>query len=387
MKKCFMLAGVLVIFAGIIFSLAACSSFCDRPKEKITDITEDFDGINVLVDTADVNLILSNDEKCKVVVLDREKIRYDVSTDDGVLNINSVDERKWYERIFSYGGASLTVYLPKSEYDSLIIDASTGDITVPEGFKFGCVDINLSTGDTRFCASADDSVKIEGGTGDVTVGVGACGSLEVRVSTGKTTLKGVNVSGKINIECSTGDTELTDIFCNSLNSIGDTGDFYTNNLTAGENVSIQRSTGEIEVNKAECKANISLETSTGSITVYDISCADLNINATTGDSEISDVNCINFNSLADTGDIDMAYLNATGKITIERSTGDVEFDRCDASELEIKTSTGSVKGTLLSEKVFVTKTSNGRIEVPETTTGGKCKITTSTGNIRIEIAE
>ena len=58
---------------------------------------------------------------------------------------------------------------------------------------------------------------------------------------------------------------------------------------------------------------------------------------------------------------------------------------CDAAELEIKTGTGDVQGTLLSEKVFVVKTNTGKIQVPETVTGGKCKITTTTGDIRITV--
>ena len=57
----------------------------------------------------------------------------------------------------------------------------------------------------------------------------------------------------------------------------------------------------------------------------------------------------------------------------------------DAAELEISTDTGDVKGSLLTEKVFITRSDTGRIRVPETVTGGKCKITTDTGNIEIEI--
>ena len=51
----------------------------------------------------------------------------------------------------------------------------------------------------------------------------------------------------------------------------------------------------------------------------------------------------------------------------------------------VKTSTGNVKGTLLSDKIFVTDTSTGRVSVPKTTSGGKCEITTSTGDIEIEL--
>ena len=39
----------------------------------------------------------------------------------------------------------------------------------------------------------------------------------------------------------------------------------------------------------------------------------------------------------------------------------------------------------LTEKIFIAKTDTGEIKVPETTSGGKCKITTDTGDIKIEI--
>ena len=70
---------------------------------------------------------------------------------------------------------------------------------------------------------------------------------------------------------------------------------------------------------------------------------------------------------------------------MERDTGDITFDKCDASDIYIKTSTGDVKGTLLTEKVFYTQTSTGNIDVPKTVNGGRCEITTSTGNIKINI--
>ncbi|MCQ2427410.1 MAG: DUF4097 domain-containing protein, partial [Clostridia bacterium] len=74
-----------------------------------------------------------------------------------------------------------------------------------------------------------------------------------------------------------------------------------------------------------------------------------------------------------------------GTIAIERSTGDVRFEGCDADELEISTDTGDVTGSLLSSKVFIAHSDTGRIDVPETTSGGKCKITTDTGDIKLSV--
>ena len=72
--------------------------------------------------------------------------------------------------------------------------------------------------------------------------------------------------------------------------------------------------------------------------------------------------------------------------SLVRSTGDIAFDGCDAAELLVETDTGDVTGSLLSEKVFFVTTATGKKEVPETVTGGKCKITTDTGDVTITIA-
>ena len=57
----------------------------------------------------------------------------------------------------------------------------------------------------------------------------------------------------------------------------------------------------------------------------------------------------------------------------------------EARTISIKTDTGDVTGTLLSEKEFITDSDTGNIDVPKTTTGGKCEITTDTGDIKIDI--
>jgi DUF4097 and DUF4098 domain-containing protein YvlB len=76
---------------------------------------------------------------------------------------------------------------------------------------------------------------------------------------------------------------------------------------------------------------------------------------------------------------------ASGAFVIKRTTGDVTFEGCDAAELLVATDTGDVEGTLLTEKIFFVETDTGRREYPKTTTGGKCEITTDTGDIKISI--
>ena len=73
------------------------------------------------------------------------------------------------------------------------------------------------------------------------------------------------------------------------------------------------------------------------------------------------------------------------RLSVERSSGDVSFVGCDAAEIVISTSTGDVEGTLLSDKIYIIKTSTGDVNVPDSAQGGRCEITTSTGDVKIRV--
>ena len=130
---------------------------------------------------------------------------------------------------------------------------------------------------------------------------------------------------------------------------------------------------------------IDIATSTGDITIAGVTCEDdIVINVSTGKANLTDIKCKSFISDGSTGDFSLKNVIATEKFSIERSTGDVKFDDCDATEIWVKTDTGDVTGNLLSEKIFITQTSTGDVLVPKSTNGGKCEITTSTGDIYIK---
>ena len=112
---------------------------------------------------------------------------------------------------------------------------------------------------------------------------------------------------------------------------------------------------------------------------------DVSVNVSTGKAYLTNIACKSVLSKGDTGDISLKNVIAAENFSIERTTGDVSFDGSDAAEIFVETDTGNVVGTLLSEKVFVVNTDTGKKEVPETLSGGRCKITTSTGNIRINL--
>lgn len=266
----------LVALGCIMFSVAMTKIHWDFTKLSTVkyetntyEVTDDFNSISMLTDTADILFVQSDDKICKVVWYEMSDMKHTTTVQNNTLTINVTDEREWYDHIgITLGSPKITVYLPKTEYDSLAIKEDTGDIEVPEVFKFKSIDIATSTGDII--------------------------------------IAGVTCEGDIVINVSTGKANLTDIKCKSFISDGSTGDISLKNVIATE------------------------------------------------------------------------------KFSIERSTGDVKFDACDATEIWVETDTGDVTGKLLSEKIFITETSTGDVHVPKSTNGGKCEITTSTGDIYIK---
>lgn len=393
MKKRLLFAFTLMLLGGFIFSMTACSLNWDFKEifnanfeQTSIDVTQDFRSIGVLTDTADITLLPSEDGVCRVIAKDHKKIQYTATVENETLKIRSADTRKWHERIFNLASPSLTVYLPAEEYAALSIKESTGDVTVGAPFHFESIDIQLSTGDIDLGASATDFIKLKGSTGKITVQNVNCSSLNVIVSTGNITIHELNCTGDVYLESSTGEVLLTDISCKNFTSTAGTSDFTLENLRASENASIERSTGDVNITDATSGGSLTLKTSTGKITLDRTSCeGDLGITLSSGRTYLTDVSCKNLTTVANTGDLEMTNVLADETLSIKRSTGDVTFNGCDATDIVITTDTGDVKGTLNSGKIFTVRTDTGRIDVPDNTLGGTCKITTDTGNVRIQI--
>ena len=151
-----------------------------------------------------------------------------------------------------------------------------------------------------------------------------------------------------------------------------------------ESISISGSTCHIKCYASSINQT-KIHVSTGDIIIENATAKNYDLHVTTGDTKMTNVNCENIVSTGSTGDIKLNNVIASEKISIERSTGKVKFYRCDANELKIITSTGDVEGTLLSDKVFIVKSSTGDIDVPSSITGGRCEITTSTGDIEVRV--
>ena len=169
---------------------------------------------------------------------------------------------------------------------------------------------------------------------------------------------------KIEFNTKTGDINIDkgftfdDVIVN--NSTGDIK--FDSNVT--NNLTIKNSTGDIEISNSNVGGNLNVETSTGDVELTGVKCNKLDVAVKTGDIELDDT-------------------LVTTDLNLKSSTGDVDFDGFDAANIYVTVKTGDVRGTILTSKIFIARSETGRVNVPETITGGICKITTSTGDIKI----
>ena len=303
---CILFAGVMAVLGWDFGGLSTVDY-----ESNTHEVKEFFDGISIRTDTADIVFAPSGDGKCTVVCYEEEGANHTVSVKNRILVVEPEDNRNvsdWVSHVgINAGSPKITVYLPRTEYTDLLIDAQTGGVEVPGDFRFRGVDISVRTGIVDLGASASGTVRIKTTTGSVRAVNLSAGELDLSVSTGRVTATGVACTGDVAVHATTGKVFLTDISCGSLTSTGSTGDISLERVIAGAGISLRR------------------------------------------------------------------------------TTGDIRFDGTDAAEIDAETTTGDVTGTLLTQKVFTAHTTTGKVDVPQSATGGQCRITSSTGDIRIQV--
>lgn len=277
----------------------------------------------------------------------------------------------------------------------------TNEHTVGEEFKN--IIIRAKTADVEFVPSESGEASVvcyeaENQHHDVTVENGTL-AIEIRDCRKWYEYIGINFTspkitvylpqgkyGTLSAKTSTGRFDIPNEFSfESIDIAGNTGNIVCRASATGL-IKIKNSTGGIDLENISA-GRLEIKLSTGKVSLTDIRCEnDISVEVSTGKAELAAITCKNVISDGDTGSILLKNVIADEKLSVERSTGNVKFDRCDAAEIYIETDTGDVSGSLLTSKVFITETDTGRVDVPKSVEGGRCEISTDTGDINIEIS-
>ena len=242
-----MLTGIIV-FGGVMSILNWDFKKLETGKYVTNEyeITESFNNLLITDIATNVEIIPTNDDKCKVVCFENEKLIHTAQVIDGTLTIKMSTTKKWYDHLsINFSTPKISVYIPRGTYNSLSINTNTGDVSVPSGFIFESVDISSNTG----------NVGIDGITS---------GSLKISVNTGDVKASYITCSGNVSLKVGTGDTHLSEMHCKDLTSNGSTGNVLLTDVVADGNLKIQLGTGDVTFKRSDAN-EIFVKTNTGDV--------------------------------------------------------------------------------------------------------------------------
>lgn len=378
MKKSVIIALVValaMIISGAVISVLAIGAVKGdfnafstvNYEEKVYEITEDFDSISI--DESDCKIIFarSEDDICRVECAENENSWHEVEVKNGTLCITAYDKPMAHIGIMS-SKQPMTVYLPKAEYDKLTIESTSGGIDTPEGFTFTDAKVDCTSGSIKFMSDVVSDADIHSTSGSVAVSGMNCEKLDIFATSGSVKVDTVSASDSISVSAASG-------------SIG------VLNLTAANNLTITKTSGSTNIEQINAGA-LTVEASSGSIKADDVKADSAEFKTTSGSITLSGTRFTGALSVdTSSGGIDLIDTIADS-IKATNSSGSIELDDCDAQDIFLKASSGSIKGNLLTGKVFSASSSSGSIRVPEhDRNGGNCKIETTSGSINITVGE
>ncbi len=339
-KKCTLFVALVMMIAGaaiffIAFAIAGFK-FQNLSTEKIStqnaEIKEPFQRISVSSYEYDLNILKSEDEKCRIVYTGNEKQPLVCNVKDKELVIDLHNNKKWYENIgltFQFAipnDTGITVYLPEKEYEALFASSYSGDIIIDSGFSFEEANFDTSSG----------NIKASGMTAH---------KLDIQSYSGKIDISEISASDIINVGTQSGAIKAGNVNANNAAVDSYSGKVSLENLIAKGSLSVGTQSGNIALNG--CADSVAVNTYSGRISLE--------------------------NFIAETS------------LSVETQSGNVAFNGCDAGKITVDTYSGSVSGTLLSDKIFVTSTYSGSVNVPVSSGSEICTISTQSGNININV--
>ena len=124
-----------------------------------------------------------------------------------------------------------------------------------------------------------------------------------------------------------------------------------------------------------------------SITIYlpKAKLESIDVKSNTGKISLEDITCKSLKIISETARVNLEKTIVDEKLHIKTNTGRIQIKESDAGEIFIKSDTGNIYGSLLTDKAFVIRCNTGKINIPSTFGHNKCEIISNTGNVNFEI--
>ncbi len=271
------ITAIIIAFAAIILGVFLCFSALFSMKfdfnqlntitytQKTYNIEEDFTKISIDGAECDIRLIPSDDDRTTIQCSESDKIYHNVKVENDTLKIIRIDSRKWFEHFGIYWAKmEISVHLPKDEYDELYAKTLSGNIDIPENFKFAEANVVSTSGDVNFSAEAANKIEIQSVSGDIHATNISADELKIQATSGDIELLNAKIQKNITLKTVSGEIEAEKITCHELtaNSTSGTADFE--DLIAENEIKITTVSGGIYLENSDGET-LKLKSTSGNI--------------------------------------------------------------------------------------------------------------------------
>lgn len=358
-KKTSIVIAIVFIVSGFALSFTAFAMMgfdykkFETVKYEMEDHQTGDDFSKISVDSGvGVKFAVSEDGNTRVTYPVYKDASHDIRVEDGTLKV-LVERPDWHwTSIFvphiTFSSPKVTIYLPKDKYESLTIVTNSGDVLIPENFTFGDMTVKTASGDVTSKAQVTGTQSIKTSSGDIVDKNANVKTLSLNATSGDIRLEAANVTDTLAIKTSSGNMTLE-------------------NVKGGAKLTVERTSGDLYIHDAEF--------------------ADATVESTSGESTLKNMNVSSLSVKASSGDIWIGTVEMTGDAAIKTNSGDIVLRKFDAANLTIQASSGDVNAELLSNKNYTVHTNSGSSRYPDDGGNGTCKVTTSSGDIRIKVVD
>ncbi len=169
-------------------------------------------------------------------------------------------------------------------------------------------------------------------------------------------------------------------------------------------VSLATGSGSIRMS-SPVREELTADSSSGNIALSDMTLTSLTATSSSGDISLADLTATTLHASTSSASLSLSYVRAdemeldtsSGKLTLYHvfaekslqavtSSGAIRLDNCDAGKLYLQSASGSITGSLSTDKLFDVHTNSGRVICPPSVAGGgDCVVRTSSGDISLII--
>lgn len=322
-KKIALWIAGLSITSGILLGILAFALLGFHPKNLSTihntlqtyPLEDSFQNISVLSGSCDVEFCIADSETARVVCPETEHVTYDVTTTDGTLTVRQIDNRRWFELVGIYWEDTpytITVYLPEAELNTIQVQSSSGNISLPDRLSCSTAELHSESGSISCQSDIADQLDIKTVSGDISVSDLSAGNTQLHTTSGEIDLQNTAVH-TLSVSSASGEVELEASSMEALN--------------------IHSTSGDLELTDVVVSGHLKLETTSGSSALYGIDAKTLTLNSSSGDIFCTLLTPKHIVADTKSGDVLIPYSDSSAELCeVSTNSGDIEIQTAKPAE-------------------------------------------------------